>query len=101
MVKTKSPDAENLNKSDKQNIALPKECDNHTDRAKVSPLAKILVKQVSGYSLQEVDFAINEILKNVKLEDLTIPDFRNLLIEKLESIFAWKDGVFISDGEEE
>jgi len=101
MVKTKSPDVENLNKSDKQNIALPKECDNHTDRAKVSPLAKILVKQLSGYSLHEVDFAINEILKNVKFEDLTIPAFRNLLIEKLESIFAWKDGVFISDGEEE
>ena len=59
------------------------------------------MKQVSGYSLQEVDFAINEILKNVKFEDLTIPAFRNLLIKKLESILAWKDDVYISDGEEE
>merc|ERR1719369_1613413 len=101
MVEEKTFKSAKLNKSDVQDIALPKDYGNHNNNAKVSPLAKILVKQVSGYSLQEVDFAINEILKNVKFEDLTIPAFRNLLTKKLESILAWKDEVYISDGEEE
>jgi len=102
MVEGKITNSANMKKRDVVDIALPKDYGNHMDNAKVSPLAKILVKQMSGYSLQEVDFAINEILKNaIKFEDMTIPTFRNLLIEKLESILAWKDGVYMSDGEEE
>ena len=101
IVREKSRNVENLIKKEIKDIEIPNEKENHTDSAKVSPLAKILVKEVSGYSLLEVDFAINEILKNVQFEDLTIPAFRNLLIEKLESILAWGDSVYISDGEEE
>ena len=40
------------------------------------------------------------LIKVVKLEDLTIPAFRNLLIEKLASKNAWEDVVYMSDDDD-
>eukprot|EP00092_Neocalanus_flemingeri_P031482 GFUD01034190.1.p1 GENE.GFUD01034190.1~~GFUD01034190.1.p1 ORF type:complete len:1065 (+),score=194.32 GFUD01034190.1:162-3356(+) len=71
------------------------------DIAEVSPLSKILAKQVAGYSLPEIDSAVKDILHDFKLEDLTIPIFRNILIEKLENRNPWADGVYMSDDDEE
>ena len=70
------------------------------DVTEFSPLSKILVKQVSGYSLSEVDSAVKDILDDVKLKDITIPIFRNILIEKLENSNPWADGVYMSDEDE-
>jgi len=71
------------------------------DVTEISPLAKILFKQVPGYSLPEVDTAVKDILNIVKLEDITIPIFRNMLIEKLEKTNQWVDGVYMSDDDDE
>lgn len=82
-----------------------KKCESPTKPIKLDteiiPLARILFKQVSGFSLQEVNSAVKDILNDVKMEDITIPVFRNILIQKLENSNPWEDGVYMSDDDYE
>jgi len=64
-----------------------------------SPLTRILHKEVTGYTLEEIDKAVVDILSETDSASLTIPEFKEILMKKLEAEI-WPDGIYISDDEE-
>ena len=65
--------------------------------SEVSPLTRIMAKQFDGFLLKEIDAAVQGILTDVNLENLTIPTFRKMLAAKLDE----SREVYMSDEEEE
>jgi hypothetical protein len=49
-----------------------------------SPLVRILTRQLEGYSPIAVDRTIQEVLHSANSEELTIPEFRKLVVARLE-----------------
>ena len=58
-----------------------------------SPLARILARQLEGYSSSAVERAITEVLLYTNSEELTIPKFRDIVVAKLEG----EQGIYMSD----
>merc|ERR1719400_2773599 len=49
-----------------------------------SPLTRILIKEINNFPAAEVDRVTKEILLHTNIEDLTIPQFQKLVMEKLQ-----------------
>merc|ERR1719318_1304158 len=64
-----------------------------------SPLTRILIKEMNNFPAAEVDRATKEILLHTNIEDLTIPQFQKLVMEKLQQ--EKNKEIYISDEEEE
>ena len=65
-----------------------------------SPLTRILHREVTGYSMDELDKAVLDILSETDSASLTIPEFKDILMKKLEADL-WPDGIYISDDDDE
>ena len=65
-----------------------------------SPLTKILHREVTGYTMDELDNAVLDILSQTDSASLTIPEFKDILMKKLETVL-WPDGIYISDDDDE
>ena len=65
--------------------------------SRVSSFAKMMGKHFPDFSLLDVDEAVKQVLTTVKLEDVTIPEFREMIAEKLERSNLL--GVSLSDNE--
>ena len=52
--------------------------------SQVSSLTRIMAKHFTSHSLLDLDTAVKEVLATVRLEDVTIPEFRAMIEEKLE-----------------
>jgi len=89
---TNSTIAEQKSKHRRDGNMLKKSC---------SPLTKILHKEMAGYSLNEIDKAVSDILNSSESSsaNLTIPEFKDILMKKLDNEL-WPDGIYISDDEE-
>ena len=61
-----------------------------------SPLTRILHREVTGYTMEELDNAVLDILSETDSASLTIPEFKDILMKKLETDL-WPDGIYISD----
>ena len=68
----------------------------------VSSLTRIMAKHFASYSLLEVDVAVKEVLATVRLEDVTIPEFRALIGKKLEqtNVNDSDNEIYMSDDDE-
>jgi len=64
-----------------------------------SPLTRILIKEINNFPAAEVDRATKEILLHTNIEDLTIPQFQKLVMEKLQQ--ERNKEIYISDDDEE
>merc|ERR1712130_277383 len=76
-----------------------KEVKNMKDPQAFSPLTRILHKEVAGYTIEELDKAVTDILSETDSANLTIPEFKDILMKKLEDEI-WPDGIYISDEDE-
>ena len=65
-----------------------------------SPLTRILHREVTGYTMEELDNAVLDILSQTDSASLTIPEFKDILMKKLETDL-WPDGIYISDDDDE
>merc|ERR1712106_32983 len=94
-------------KPDKEEIEPPVElpdkikqgANNCDEPTACSPLTRILHNEVTGYTLEEIDKAVVDILSETDSANLTIPEFKEILMKKLEAEI-WPDGIYISDDEE-
>ena len=64
-----------------------------------SPLTRILIKEINNFPAGEVDRATKEILLHTNIEDLTIPQFQKLVMEKLQQ--EKNKEIYISSDEDE
>merc|ERR1719192_2682973 len=64
-----------------------------------SPLTRILIKEINNFPAAEVDRATKEILLHTNIEDLTIPQFQKLVMEKLQQ--ERNKEIYISSDEDE
>ena len=64
-----------------------------------SPLTRILIKEINNFPAGEVDQATKEILLHTNIEDLTIPQFQKLVMEKLQQ--ERNKEIYISSDEDE
>jgi len=62
-----------------------------------SPLTRILVKEIDNYPAADVDKATKEILLYTNIEDLTIPEFQKIVVEKLQQEQEKIKDIYISD----
>ena len=76
-----------------------KEIKNAKEAKVFSPLTRILHKDIAGYTIEALDEAVMDILNETDSANLTIPDFKEILMKKLENEL-WPDGIYISDEEE-
>ena len=65
-----------------------------------SPLTRILIKEIDNYPAADVDKATKEILLYTNIEDLTIPEFQKIVVEKLEEEQKKSKDIYISDESE-
>ena len=65
--------------------------------SRVSSFTKMMGKHFPDFSLLDVDEAVKKVLASVKLEDVTIPEFREMIGEKLEKSTVISENV--SDNE--
>lgn len=67
-----------------------------------SPLTRILIKEIDNYPATDVDKATKEVLLYTNIEDLTIPEFQKIVVEKLEKEKQEKSkDIYISDESED
>eukprot|EP00092_Neocalanus_flemingeri_P003528 GFUD01003783.1.p1 GENE.GFUD01003783.1~~GFUD01003783.1.p1 ORF type:complete len:268 (+),score=85.87 GFUD01003783.1:190-993(+) len=85
---------------DTEDIDDTTDIDDTKDIDSCLPLTRILYKQVPGYSIDELDKAVIEILNTTNSDNLTIPQFKEIIMKKLETEF-WPDGIYISDNDDE
>ena len=65
-----------------------------------SPLTRILIKEIDNYPAADVDKATKEILLYTNIEDLTIPEFQKIVVEKLKAEQEKSKDIYISDESE-
>ena len=65
-----------------------------------SPLTRILIKEIDDYPAADVDKATKEILLYTNIEDLTIPEFQKIVVEKLRQEQEKRKDIYISDESE-
>ena len=65
-----------------------------------SPLTRILIKEIDNYPAADVDKATKEVLLYTNIEDLTIPEFQKIVVEKLQKEQEKSKDIYISDESE-
>ena len=62
-----------------------------------SPIAQILAKEIEGYSLKEIDSEVNALLQGKYTDSLTIPEFKERIMQNLK--LNNNDSIYYSDSD--
>ena len=62
-----------------------------------SPVAQILAKEIEGYSINEIDSEVNTLLQGKYTNSLTIPEFKERIIQNLK--LNNNDSIYYSDSD--
>ena len=62
-----------------------------------SPVAQILAKEIEGYSLKEIDSEVNALLQGKYTDSLTIPEFKERIMQNLK--LNNNDSIYYSDSD--
>ena len=60
-------------------------------------MTRILIKEIDNYPATDVDKATKEVLLYTNIEDLTIPEFQKIVVEKLQQEQEKIKDIYISD----